>query len=129
MSRIHPVLRYEDAPRAIDWLCEAFGFERHEVHTDEDGRVVHAELLFGDDVVGLSSEDVTSAFGPHAGQGWVYVAVEDADAADAAYERAKGAGADVLMEIADQEYGSRDFSVRDPEGNIWSFGTYRMGTD
>ena len=128
MSRIHPVLRYEDAPRAIDWLCEAFGFERHEVHTGEDGRVVHAELLFGEeDVIGVSSDDQTSPFGRHAGRGWVYVAVEDADAADDAYERAQGAGAEVVMEIADQDYGSRDFTVRDPEGNLWSFGTYRMG--
>ena len=51
-----------------------------------------------------------------------YLVVDDPDPL---YERAKAAGAEILMEPTDQDYGSRDFSVRDPEGNIWSFGTYR----
>ena len=123
MPRIHPVLRYRDAPAAIDWLEQAFGFERHEIHTGEDGTtIVHAEIWFGDDeVVGLSSENGSGPFGDHAGQGWVYAVVDEPDPL---YERALAAGAEVVMEIADQDYGSRDFSVRDPEGNLWSFGTY-----
>ena len=60
--------------------------------------------------------------GRHDGQGWVYVAVEDPDAL---FARATAAGAAVAMELTDSSYGSRDFSVRDPEGNLWSFGTYR----
>jgi uncharacterized glyoxalase superfamily protein PhnB len=124
MSRIYPVLRYRDAPAAIDWLEQAFGFERHEVHTSEDGSIVHAELFYGDDdVLGLSSENAESPFGPHAGKGWVYVVVDDPDSHHA---RAKAAGAEIVMELADQDYGSRDYSARDPEGNLWSFGTYQF---
>ncbi len=126
MTRIHPVLRYRDAYAAIDWLEQAFGFERHEVHTDDDGLVVHAELFFGDDdVIGLSSERPDTPFGEHAGQGWVYAVADDPDVV---YARAKTAGAEVVLEPADQDYGSRDFTVRDPEGNIWSFGTYAPQT-
>ena len=52
----------------------------------------------------------------------VYCAVDDVDAL---YTRARENGADVAMEIEDTDYGSRDFTVRDPEGNLWAFGTYR----
>ena len=57
-----------------------------------------------------------------AGGGLVYVAVDDVDSL---YERARGAGADVALELMDTDYGSRDFTLRDPEGTLWSFGTYR----
>jgi uncharacterized glyoxalase superfamily protein PhnB len=124
MSRIYPVLRYRDAPAAIAWLENAFGFERHEVHTDDDGNVAHAELFYGDDdVLGLSSERPDDRFGEHAGQGWIYMVVDDPEAH---YARAKAAGAEIVMELADQDYGSRDYSARDPEGNLWSFGTYQF---
>jgi uncharacterized glyoxalase superfamily protein PhnB len=52
----------------------------------------------------------------------VYVAVADTDAL---YERAKAAGAEIVRELHDTDYGSRDFAAKDPEGNLWSFGTYR----
>jgi uncharacterized glyoxalase superfamily protein PhnB len=61
-------------------------------------------------------------WGRHAGEGWVYVAVEDPDAL---HERAKAAGAEIVMAPMDTDYGSRDFALRDLEGNLWSFGTYR----
>jgi uncharacterized glyoxalase superfamily protein PhnB len=78
------------------------------VHENDDGKVVHAEFDQG------------------AGQTIVYVAVEEVDSL---HERAAGAGAEILMEPEDQDYGSRDFAARDPEGNIWSFGTYRLGQE
>jgi uncharacterized glyoxalase superfamily protein PhnB len=68
MQTIYPVLRYEDAHAARDFLERAFGFERHAV-------------------------------------------------SDAQIER----------ELTDQDYGSREYTARDPEGNLWSFGTYRPG--
>ncbi len=128
--QIFPVLRYRDAPAAIDWLERAFGFERREVHEGDDGLVVHAELADGDTVLMLSSQppDGDPRWGDHgdyAGHAWIYVAIDDADAH---YERAKAAGAAIVMELADQDYGSRDYSARDPEGNLWSFGTYRPGS-
>ena len=51
------------------------------------------------------------------------------DDPDGHYERAKGAGAEIVMELTDTDYGSRDYSAREPEGNIWSFGTYLPGRD
>ncbi|MEA2420172.1 MAG: hypothetical protein QOE60_2378 [Thermoleophilaceae bacterium] len=113
MQRIYPVLRYSDAHAAIDFLERAFGFQRHAVHESEDGAIVHAELRYGDQIVML---------GPGESDTTVYIAV---DAVDALHDTAKAAGADIVTPLTDQDYGSRDFSARDPEGNVWSFGTYR----
>jgi uncharacterized glyoxalase superfamily protein PhnB len=70
----------------------------------------------------MVSSDDPGRFREHAGRGWLYVVVEDVDAH---YERAVAAGAEIVMEPADQDYGSRDYSCHDLEGNLWSFGTYR----
>ena len=123
MCDVFPSLRYRDPHAAIDWLCTAFGFERHEVTEDENGEVVHAELRHAKSVImlGPSRDDV---FGARVGQGWAYVVLDDPDAHHA---RAVDAGAEVVMEPTDTSYGSRDYSARDPEGNLWSFGTYRPG--
>ena len=120
---MYPVLRYQDAHAAIDFLCEAFGFQRRAVYEGDDGAVAHAQLEYRGSMVMLSTEreDDDRGYGKHAGQGWVYVVVEDPDAHHA---QAKAAGAAVIRELEDQDYGSRDYSARDPEGNVWSFGTY-----
>lgn len=122
MTTFYPSLRYHDAPAAIDWLERAFGFERDMVVDGEDGQIVHAQLKFGDGLVMLGSER-DDRWGSHAGQSWIYVAL-DGDV-DAHCERAREAGAEIVMEPTDQDYGSRDYSARDPEGNLWNFGTYR----
>ena len=118
---ISPVLRYRDPAAAIDFLERAFGFTRLAAHRDDDGNVAHAEMAFGGCVVMIGPPG-DERFGEHVGSGWTYVVVEDADAH---FARARDAGAEILREIEDQDYGSRDYSARDPEGNIWSFGTYR----
>jgi uncharacterized glyoxalase superfamily protein PhnB len=120
MPEVVPVIRYRDAARAVDFLVDAFGFERHAVH-EENGEVAHAELSYGDGMVMLGP-DREDPYGSRAGYGWTYVVIEDADAH---CERARAAGADIVREPEDQDYGSRDYSARDFEGNIWSFGTYR----
>src|SRR4051812_46108806 len=112
---IYPVLRYRDARAAIEFLERAFGFKPVAVH-EEGGEVVHAELSYGDGMVMVGTVDDSGT------RGWSYVVIDDADAH---YERAKAAGAQIIREIEDQDYGSRDYSARDPEGNVWSFGTYR----
>ena len=127
VQRFGPVLRYADADAAIAFLVEAFGFREHVVHRDDDGSVVHAELEYEGDFVGLSSKrpndpDDLYDLGPCA----VYVVVDDPDAHHA---RAVAAGANVIYPLTDQDYGSRDYSVRDAEGFVWSFGTYRLGSD
>jgi uncharacterized glyoxalase superfamily protein PhnB len=123
MKAIYPVLTYQDAQAAMDFVENAFGAERLAVHDGENGGVVHAELRCGDVVLMLSStSEGDERFNQGAGKTSVYIVVDDPDPL---FERAKAAGAKVELELADQSYGSRDFTVRDPEGNLWSFGTYR----
>ena len=125
---IIPFIRYEDPSAMIDWLERAFGFERRVVH-EEGGTVVHAEVAFGNGLfmVGATrADDPTAARTPRqlggAATGGMYAVVDDVDAH---CERARAAGAEVLMEPTDQDYGSRDYVARDPEGHVWTFGTYR----
>jgi uncharacterized glyoxalase superfamily protein PhnB len=123
MQSIYPVLKYENAYAAIDFLERAFGFERHELHEGEGGKVDHAQLSFGDQLVMLSSTGSGNpVFDQGTGRTSVYLAVDEVDAL---HDRAVGAGAEIVMPLTDQEYGSRDFVARDPEGNLWCYGTYR----
>jgi uncharacterized glyoxalase superfamily protein PhnB len=120
---LYPLLRYRDAKAAIEFLRSAFGFDERAVHENEDGVVVHAELSYGPSILMLGT-DRDDPYGSRAGQGSIYVAVEDADAH---CERARSAGAEIIVELQDTDYGSRDYTARDPEGNVWNFGTYRPG--
>ena len=123
-----PTLRYADAAAAIDWLCAAFGFERHLVVPGEDGAVVHAQLTFGSGMVMLGSarddEYGRSQMSPAEIGGCntqsPYVVVADVEAHHA---RAAAAGAEMVMPLADQGHG-RMYTCRDPEGHLWSFGDY-----
>ena len=124
---IVPFMRYRDAPAAIEWLERALGFEKLALHEDEKGGVAHAVLRFGTGAIQLSSPrgHETDPVEHPLGLGGLYLVVDDPDAL---YARAKAAGAEITRELTDEDYGSREFSVRDPEGNSWSFGTYRPGS-
>jgi uncharacterized glyoxalase superfamily protein PhnB len=124
-----PTMRYRDAAAAIDWLCRAFGFERHLVVPGEGGTIVHAQLTFGNGMIMLGSARVDE-FGKlqktpsevgGVGTQSAYVIVADADAHHA---RAVAAGAVVVYPLKDEDYGGRGYSCRDPEGHLWNFGTY-----
>lgn len=126
-ATVIPTLRYRDAAAAIDWLCRAFGFQRLLVVPGDDGTIVHAQLGFGNGMVmlGTARDD---AFGrlqqpprDEVVTQSAYVIVEDADAH---YEQARTAGAEILIEIQDEDYGGRGYTCRDPEGHVWNFGTY-----
>lgn len=121
---IYPTFHFRDAHAAIDFLERAFGFERKAVYEGDDGKVQHAELRHGDGIVmlGDNQDSEFAKLAPPAGTGSVYIAVDDVDAL---HERARAAGAEIVYGPRDQDYGSRDFAARDPEGNLWSFGTYR----
>ncbi len=121
MSTISPIVPYRDLRPAIDFLCDAFGFERHAVHEGADGELQHVELSFGDDVVMPAPLRLGEP-----GHASLYVVVDDADAH---HDRAKAAGAEITMELRDTDYGSRDYAAEDPEGNTWYFGTYRPLSD
>ena len=111
---IYPFMRFTDPDAALAWLSRAFAFDEHVVYRSDEGAVEHAEMSLGPGIVMFGPGDPAS-------QG-VYVAVEDADAH---YERAKAAGAEIVRELEDTDYGSREYTARDPEGHVWSFGTYR----
>ncbi len=120
-------LTYDDPGAALDWLEEALEFTRTSVHEGPDGSIAHAELRFGDGMVMLGSAG-DNDFGLRTArelgavnQG-VYVIVDDIDAH---CERARSAGAEIVREPNDTDYDSREYMARDPEGNLWSFGTYR----
>jgi uncharacterized glyoxalase superfamily protein PhnB len=119
---IFPAYRYRDARAAIDWLGRAFGFEPRMVVDGPNGTVAHAELVVGGAMVMLGSARDGDGYAPPPGGAAAYVVVADPDAH---LERARAAGADVVRELADTDYGSREYSARDPEGNHWSFGTYQ----
>jgi len=114
VPNIYPFTRFADADAALEWLALAFGFEQRDVYRSDDGTIQHAEISLGPGIVMFGQGDPAS-------QG-IYVAVEDADAH---YERAKAAGAEIVREIEDTDYGSREYTARDLEGHVWSFGTYR----
>jgi uncharacterized glyoxalase superfamily protein PhnB len=123
---IFPALRYRDARAAVDWLSDAFGFERVNVYDDDSGVVQHAEMRFGDSLIMFGQ-----ARGPEAGE-YSQVAPPPGNAAlyaivndpDAHHDRAKAAGAEIVTSLRDQDYGSREYTARDLDGNIWTFGTY-----
>jgi uncharacterized glyoxalase superfamily protein PhnB len=125
-QNIFPALRYRDADAALTWLTDAFGTEERDVYRDGDGRIRHAELKLGDGLIMFGSYHEDGFLGgsppdPRAGTISLYIAVGDPDAVHA---RAARAGAEVVRGLTDTDHGSREFSVRDPEGNLWSFGTY-----
>jgi uncharacterized glyoxalase superfamily protein PhnB len=128
-ATVIPCLRYRNAPAAIDWLCQTFGFEKHLVVPGENGTIAHAQLSFGNGMIMLGSvtdspysrfikqpDEIGGAETQSA-----YVIVDDADAI---YARAKAAGAQIVLDIKDEDYGGRGFSCRDLEGRLWNFGTY-----
>jgi uncharacterized glyoxalase superfamily protein PhnB len=116
---VFPCLTFRDAKASIAWLERALGAEPVAVYEDDEGRVNHAEIRIGESVVMAGDERAGSKATPP-GVSVVYVVVADTDAA---YERAKAAGAEVT-EPVDLDYGSRDITVTDPDGNRWSIGTY-----
>jgi uncharacterized glyoxalase superfamily protein PhnB len=131
---IIPTLRYADAGAAIGWLCDAFGFEQHLVVAGENGRIEHAQLVFGNGMIMLGSagegefdklqkplpdKDAPVSQSP-------YIIVTDIAAH---YVRAVAAGAEIVMAPEKQEHGGSAYSCRDPEGNLWNFGTYDPWAD
>jgi uncharacterized glyoxalase superfamily protein PhnB len=130
-ATVIPCLRYRDAPAAIDWLCAAFGFEKQAVYPNPDGTIAHAQLTYGNGMIMLGSVSAKDSewgrlikqpdeIGGAETQS-AYLIVSDADAV---YARAKAAGAEIVLDIKDEDYGGRGFTCRDPEGHIWNFGTY-----
>src|SRR6476661_1801928 len=116
---VFPCITFRDADASIAWMESALGAEVVARYTNDSGLVNHAEIRIGESLVMAGDERAGSKATP---PGVSVVSVVMADA-DAAYRRAKDAGADV-SEPVDQDYGSRDIWLTDPDGNRWSLGTY-----
>lgn len=127
MATVLPTLRYRDPAAAIDWLGKALGFIRHFV-AQEGGEVVHAQLRLGRAMIMLGPDHADDRYGMHSPlvlngtNQCVYIALPTD--IDAACEQARAAGATIITEPYDTAYGSREFSLRDPEGHVWSVGSY-----
>ncbi|QDY68712.1 VOC family protein [Qingshengfaniella alkalisoli] len=124
-----PATRYKDCDAALSYLTGVLGFKEHAVHRDADGKIVHAQLTEGGDIF---------MFGPPGGGAFdplmiapkeaggrcttsVYVVVTDIENR---YKAVTEAGAEIVIPLEAQDYGGQSFTLRDPEGHIWTFGDY-----
>jgi uncharacterized glyoxalase superfamily protein PhnB len=119
---VWPTLQAKDAAALIDFLVDTVGFARTAVYADGD-QVAHAQLDWpeGGGIM-LGSHKPGHVWSREPGTAGTYVVTADPDAL---YARLRTADVDVVRELEDQEYGNREFTIRDPEGNLWSFGYYR----
>ena len=128
-ASIVTTMRYKNAPWAIEWLGKAFGFEEHLVVPGENNTIAHAQLTFGNSMIMLSSmndneygklittPENLNGFNTHA----PYIIVNDIDEH---YKTAISEGAEIVIDIKDEDYGGRGYTCRDREGHIWNFGSY-----
>jgi uncharacterized glyoxalase superfamily protein PhnB len=120
---VYPCLTYRDVRKAIAWLQTAFGVDGRPLASPGSGDeepLDHALLRTGGGTILVESERPDELHGPHAGRGWIYVAVCDADAH---YRQATAAGARAHGEPHDFGEGFRGYSADDLEGNLWTFAT------
>ena len=132
-SSVIPAMRYRNCLAAIEWLCTALGFEKNAVYMGEGDTVAHAQLTFGNGMIMLGSVPKADDTTVH---GKLMVQPDEIDMretqtaclivsdADAIYASAKAAGAAMLMDLKEVDYGGKAFTCRDPEGHVWSIGTY-----
>ena len=130
-------MRYHDAPAAIEWLCDAFGFEKNLVVPGEsESEIAHAQLSFGSGMVMLGSvgrhgggfDDLMTTPKEAGGRSTQSAYVIVADPA-AHHDRAVAAGAQIVMPLEDKDYGGSGYTCKDPEGHVWSFGDYDPFSD
>jgi len=130
--RIIPSITYQDAKKAIKWLCEAFDFQEDAVYETQDGKVAHAQLTYRGNMIMLGSSDSGSEFSklvklPLEIEGFVtqsaYIIIDEEDI-EIHYEKAKSHGAEILIELKSEDYGGKNYTCKDLEGHIWNFGSY-----
>lgn len=132
---IIPTLRYKDAVKAIEFLCSTFGFKKHLIHQQDDGIVLHAQLLFKNSMIMLGSEKeddfgklvATPASNQNMNTMSPYL-ILDEEEIDAHYELVKQSGADIVNDLKEEDFGGKSYSCKDPEGYLWNFGSYNPWT-
>ena len=132
-AKIIPSIRYIDCKKAVDWLCEAFGFEEHLIVPSDTGGILHAQLVYQDRMVMLGSAHEGDEFGrlnssPLELEGQntasVYLVVDDADAH---YQKAISCGAEIIFDIKDEDYGGRGYVCKDLEGQYGALALMTLG--
>jgi len=124
---IIPTLRYRDAQGAIEYLQNVLGFEAVMVVEGDGGVIEHAQLTHGTGMVMLSSvgdsefEKAIEDGGDPTGRGAIYIVIDDVDGHA---DKARSFGANIVVEPEDQDYGGSAYTLKDHEGNVWSFGSY-----
>src|SRR6516164_5285115 len=124
-----PTMPYHNTVAMVEWLCDAFGFQRRFIVKGEDGAIKHAELTFGESMIMVVPVQDTpfEKLVVHPNQlGGVetqtcYLVVNDVDAH---YAKAKAKGAEIIFGVRVEDRGGRGYACRDPEGHMWMFGTY-----
>jgi uncharacterized glyoxalase superfamily protein PhnB len=129
--RLYPTMRCRDTDAMITWLKDVVGFTERIAYRDDAGVIHHAEFAYGPSLLMIGQcrdDEYGKLVGDIGGRRTdaLYVAVDDPDGL---YARVKASGSKIEMELRNTDYGSRDFACRDPDGNLWSFGTYRPGAD
>jgi uncharacterized glyoxalase superfamily protein PhnB len=120
---VYPTLRYRDPEGAIYWLERALGFMVEAELRDDNDEILHAELSFRGNRIMLGA--VGSSQLPPSGPAWIYLVADDVDGL---HGQAVEHGAEVVIPIKDMDYGSREFTVKDGDGHLWSIGTYQPDT-
>ena len=117
-AAVVPVLIYDDVGKAIDWLCEAFGFSER-LRAERHGIVGHAQLIAADEAIMLGRAG--GSYRPPPGDtvtGYVLVHVESVDRH---HEHAQRCGALIVQAPTDMPFGERQYTARDPAGHWWTF--------
>ncbi|MGA4541827.1 VOC family protein [Uniformispora flossi] len=127
VADVVPTLRFRDAARVIAFLDEAFGLTPTMVVPGPEDTVAHAQLRWGNGCVMAASDagDAPGRLKTAVGGVCVYLILDTDDDVDKHYARAVAAGAEIERELQDEDYGGRGYVARDPEGNLWAFGSYR----
>lgn len=121
--------KYKDAKKAIEWLCQAFGFQEKVIHEENDGSIAHAQLVFDQAMIMVSSEKDNDydrlLKHPHDVEGYntcsPYIVVKEIEEH---YQNAVKSGAEICMALTKQDYGGALYTCKDPEGFLWNFGSY-----
>lgn len=128
-ASIIPTMRYKEVPAAIDWLCNTLGFKKHLVVEGENNIIEHAQLTLGNSMIMLGSERDTEfdklVKRPEDLEGYntqtPYIIVAEIENH---YHRAKRAGAEMVLDLEEQNHGGKLYTCRDPEGYLWNIGSY-----
>jgi uncharacterized glyoxalase superfamily protein PhnB len=116
-----PILAYQDIRTAHDFLVEVLGFDSEGL-VEHEGRVIHGEVRAGQRRFWLHESGGALASPEAVGVRTAGIVLHVADV-DAHFERTRAAGATILREPTDEDYGQREYGVRDPEGHDWYIAT------